>query len=204
MKNKAFTMAETLIAIVMLGVLGACALSLIKPSNIKKDALTKAGSSVYLQIGFATKQILAKNSLNYQMTKLLTLSGVQFSINDEEADEKLAELYKKALYTSRNSTVPATYTALSLKNEEGSVVGSSLTVSNFTQGFKTKNGAYMALMLHDNCTTNETYIYDPSAPELRTAKKSCGLIFFDVNADKAPNIVGIDQYIISIGKLGIK
>ena len=204
MKNQAFTMAETLIAIVMLGVLGACALSTLRPANIKKDALIKSGASALLQINFATKQILAKNSVNYQMTKLLTTAGAQFSINDSGADAKLAPLYKKALYESRKNTIPATYTALSLKNEEGSAVGSSLKVSSFTQGFKTKNGTYIAFMLYDNCTTNETYIYDPSAPELRTAKKSCGLIFFDVNAEESPNIIGIDQYIVPIGKLGIK
>ena len=70
MKKQAFTLAETLIAIVMLGILGACALSTLRPANIKKDALLKAGSSTLLQISFATKQILAKYSVNYQMTKL--------------------------------------------------------------------------------------------------------------------------------------
>ena len=34
--------------------------------------------------------------------------------------------------------------------------------------------------------------------------KSCGLIFYDVNGDKMPNRLGIDQYIISIGANGIR
>jgi len=29
-------------------------------------------------------------------------------------------------------------------------------------------------------------------------------VFYDVNGEQTPNVLGIDQYIISIGKLGIK
>ena len=210
--KKAFTMAETLIAMVMLGILGACALSAMHPLDIKESALIKSGANTLLQINFATTQILAKNSVNYQMTKLITPGGVQFSINDDGADAKLIQLYKKTLMVSRNSNVPASYTTSELQSGHGSKIVTetvdevdiNLKVSDFTQGTVVKNGAYMALKLHSNCTTDETYIFDPSVPEKRGTTKSCGLIFFDVNAQEPPNILGIDQYIVAIGKSGIR
>ena len=48
------------------------------------------------------------------------------------------------------------------------------------------------------------YIYHPVKTAKRTQAKSCGLIFYDVNGVKAPNRLGLDQYIISIGSNGIR
>ena len=200
----AFTAAETLIVIVIIGIVSSCVLVALKPGDVKKDMLKKSGNNMLLQIDFATRQVLAKNSMNYKMTKLVTNAGVQFSINDSKADEKLIALYKRALIPSRNKTIPATYTAIELKNEANAKIGGGLKISSVTQGFRVKNGAYFAIKLNGNCTTNETYIYDPSAPEKRTAKKSCGLIFFDTNAEDSPNIVGVDEFIVPIGNSGLR
>ncbi|MBQ8475725.1 type II secretion system protein [bacterium] len=202
MNKQAFTVAETLIVLVIIGILGACVLVTIKPNDVRKDMLQKAGVNMVYQIDFATKQVLAKYSLNYQMTKLEALGGAQFSIVDDKADEKLLPLYKRALIPSRNNTIPASYTAMELKNEQGAKI-SDLKVSSFAQGFNVKNGSYFALKLNKGCTTTETYIYDPSAPEKRGAKNSCGLIFFDVNGPSDPNTIGIDQFIISLSKRGL-
>ncbi len=203
MKKKAFTMAETLIAMVMLGIFAACAFTNFRSVDAHGNVLVKMGSTVYMQIRIATTQILAKNSINYQMTALKTLSGTQFSITDSGADENLSALYKKYLLAKRKQTIPDDYKSLVI-TKTNITSGNDVKISDFTQEFITKSGTYVAFKLNGNCTTNETYMYDPTVPEKRTAARSCGLIFFDVNYRDKPNILGIDQYIISIGKMGLK
>ena len=191
-----------MITIVVVGLIAATTIMTLRKGDYMEKTLKKAGMSMLLQINFATKQLLAKYSYNYQMTGLKTTGGAKFSIVDSGADANLSALYKVML-GSKTYSAPSSYTDSSLVNESSAAVG-SYKVSSFTQGFVTKNGTYFALKLNGNCTTSESNIYDPSATEIRTAAKSCGLVFFDVNAHDGPNIVGVDQFIVSIGKMGIK
>ena len=174
----------------------------LRPNNIKTETLQKAGNSLYSEIDYASKQILANNTTNYNFTTLVSEAGTGYSISDSGADAKLIASFKKFLMGKRGS-ISASYSGSSLYNDSGSAVG-SLKVSSFTQGFLLKNNAYFALKLNGNCTTSESTIYNPSMPNNRNVTNSCGLIFFDVNGEEGPNKVGIDQYIVSLGKLGIK
>ena len=202
--KKAFTMAEAIIAIIIAGVISSCLIIIIKPGDVRGEALKKSGLNMLFQVNYATKQILAKYSTNYQMTSLRALDETTFSINDVGADEKLIELYKKLLIPSRNQAIDASYTNLDLYNEQETKVqdSSDLKISSFTKGFKTKNGSYFAIKLESNCTASKNCIYNPLLSENRNVSKSCGLIFFDVNGEDDPNVVGVDQYIISINKNG--
>lgn len=201
--KKGFTLTESLIVIIIIGIVYVVIASVIKPSSIKKDVLVKGGANLLYQIDFATKQILLKNSNNYTMTRLKEKSGAEFDITSSGADAKLSTLYRKNLVGFRKKTVSSTYKSLAITTESGAQV-SNYKVSTFTQGFFLKNKAYFALKLNGNCTTTENYIYNPQSPDKRTATKSCGLIFFDVNGESDPNKAGIDMYIISIGKNGVK
>ena len=205
MKIKSYTLAEAVIVVFILGIIVTFLLATLRPKDYKTEAYKKAGLNHYLAIGIATKQLLAKYSSNYNMTGLKTTAGADFSIVDSGADAKLAPLYKIML-RGASYTAPSGYSGTVIKNEAGTAVGANggYKISDFTQGFQARNNMYFALKLNRNCTTTESYIYDPSVIEKRTAAKSCGLILFDVNADAEPNIAGVDIYIISIGKMGIK
>jgi len=205
LKKNSYTLAEAMIVVVILGIIATCCIGALKKGNFQEEMYTKAGANYYLNISLASRQILAKYSYNYNMTALLNTSGTRFSITDESnAESNLAGIFKKTLGV-RTYTAPSTYTTTVLKNKSGTAVGpsSGYKVSDFTQGFKTKNGTYFALKLNKNCTTSEQYIYDPSIPDTRTVANSCGLIFYDVNADEAPNTVGVDIYILAIKKTGV-
>ena len=99
-------------------------------------------------------------------------------------------------------SIPAAYQESSLIDEQ--TVDSGYDVSSFEHAFKMKNGAYLGIMLNGNCSTKETKIYNPILPDKRTMENSCGLAFFDINTEEAPNTLGVDQFIVSIGKFGIK
>ncbi|MBQ8848237.1 MAG: type II secretion system protein [Candidatus Gastranaerophilales bacterium] len=201
--KKAFTLAETLIVMLILGFFAVVLIKTMKFGDITQDALIKGGLDMYNQIEVATKKLLMGNSFNYDMRRLKDTSGAEFAITASGADAKLIAVYKKYMKPSRGKTLSSTYKNATLKNASNASV-SGVSVSTFTQGYYLKNGTYFAIKLNGNCTTSETYIYSPQLKDKRDATNSCGLIFYDLNGESYPNILGVDQYILSIGKLGIK
>ncbi|MBQ2984725.1 MAG: prepilin-type N-terminal cleavage/methylation domain-containing protein [Candidatus Gastranaerophilales bacterium] len=202
MKKSGFTLAETTIAMIILGLIAATLLHTLKPNNMKREFMDKSAKNMVIQIEYATKQILARNTLNYSLLDIVAVDNTTFSIASSGQESKLAALYKKYLIGLRKSSIPASYTSSSLTDEAGT--SSGYTISSFANGFKLKNGAYMAFKLNGNCTTSETKIYNPTLPQKRTETNSCGLVFYDINSEAPPNNLGVDQFILSIGKYGIK
>lgn len=197
MKKFAFTLVELLIVLIILAVFATIMISAIKPNNIKAQAYKKAGEDTYSQIAHATKSILLYNTKNYNLTQLTDSAGVLIDSADFLA--RLIELYKQN-FILKSGTIDATYAAKELTNGTSTISG--VKASDFT-GFFIKNGTYFGIKLHGNCTTTTNYIYDPSTPNNKTRTNTCGLIFFDVNGAKAPNNLGVDQYILGLGKFGV-
>ena len=196
-----------MIVIFIIGVIATAVFTSLRKEDYQTKAYKKAVANYYLHLNLATKQILAHYSYGYNMTTLYTTAKAKFSITDSEnADTNLAAIYKKMLGASSSYSASDTYKNTVIKNEAGTAVGPSngYKISDFTQGFKTKNGYYVAFKLNKNCTTTEQYVYDPSLPDKRTATNSCGLILYDVSADRGPNLAGADIYILPIYKMGIK
>ena len=200
MKFKAFSLLEQMLVIIIVGIIASVLTTVVKPTDISNKAIKKAGKNLFMQIEFATKQIVARNAKNNTLTRLFDSSG-EFSITSTDSLDRLIEIYRKNLVGIRSSDLNTDYASANLTDGTNVLTGTS--VSGF-KGFKLKNGAYFGIKLNDNCTTEINHIYDPSTPELRTKKNTCGIIFFDVNSETKPNQLGWDQYIIGLGKRGIK
>lgn len=199
MKNSAFTLIEQLVVLIIVAVLAVILINTLKPNEIKTKALKESGKSTFSQIEFATKHLLAKNATNYNLTKLKDAVGT-FSIAEADNLSRLVALYKEHLIYIKDKTLDATYGAKTLTDGTTSLTGK--TASSFS-GFTMQNKTYVGFLLHDNCTTTISYIYDPSTPDNKSRTNTCGLIFFDVNAEKDPNRLGVDQYIIGLDKFGV-
>jgi len=202
MKKKGYTITEVAASLVVLGIIISTFLYALKPSNIKIEMMDKMAKNTLIQLEYATKQILAKNTYNYSLLNIIGVDNNQFSITSNDAEQEIMKLYKKYLMGLRDFSASSSYFELMLKDKDG--VESSYLVSSFDAGFKMKNGVYFAIKLNGNCSTNETKIYNPILPDKRTMENSCGLAFFDLNTEEAPNTLGVDQFIVSIGKFGIK
>ena len=137
------------------------------------------------------------------MLSLFSPDKTPFQITDEGAEERLAELYRKYLVAQRKKQIPSSYLNLQLTDTIGSKIN-NLRISDFKSGFSLRNDGYFALKLNGNCETDETYIYSPIEPDKINSSNSCGLIFYDVNGPHQPNVLGIDQYIVSIHKSSVK
>ena len=199
MTKKAFTLVEQIVVLILVGVIASAITTVVKPTEISNEAVKKAGKSLFVQVEFATTQMVAKNTKNNTLTRMIDASG-EFSIASSSSIDRLIALYKKNLMGLRNIELDSTYASLNLTDGPNTL---SLKASDF-KGFTLKNGAYFGIKLNDNCSTEITYIYDPSTPDLRSKKNTCGIIFFDVNSETKPNQLGYDQYIIGLGKRGIR
>lgn len=199
MKIKAFTLTEQIIVLILVGIIASAITTVVKPGEINNEAIKKAGKSVFVQIEFATTQLVSRNAKNNTLTRLVDATG-EFSIASSGSIDRLISLYKKNLMGLRNDTLDSTYAALKLTDGTNTL---TLKPSDF-KGFTLKNGAYFGIKLNNSCTTEITYIYDPSTPATRSKKNTCGIIFFDVNGETKPNQLGFDQYIVALGKRGIK
>jgi len=196
---KAYTLIEQLIVIIVVSMLVSVMLTISRPNDIKVETFKKAGKSNFIQIEFALKSLLAKNTNNYTLAKMVDATG-EFSIAQSASQARMVALLKKHLVATRQTLDP-TYGAQTLSDGATSLTGH--TPAGYS-GFIIKNGAYVGLKLHDNCTTTVDYLYDPSTPERNSRTNTCGIVFFDVNEKKPPNVLGIDQYIVAIGKFGVK
>ena len=203
-KKQAFTLAEIMIVLTIIGIILIGIISSLRSNNVEEELYIKSGVNTLNQIDFATRRLLAKSSRAYSMLALKDASGNEFSITADGADTKLNTLYKKYLVGMRKTSLSNTYKTTVLDDKAKTLSSKGIKVSTFPYGFTLKNGAYFALKLNKNCTTSETYIVHPVYTDKRTETNSCGLIFYDVNGEKKPNVLGIDQYIVSIGKIGLK
>ncbi len=185
MKQKAFTLAEASVVLIVGGVLASFILKTLNTGKIKEDAYLKAGKLVYSQLSVATLDLSRKYSKQSDMSKLYTVDKSSvFELTDDGAADKLVNLYKKTLRLSRSSA--------------------KSTYSGYSGNLKLKNGAFFALKLYGNCTTTTT-TYNPSyGSSAMYEYKTCGAIFYDVNDNDPPNILGIDRYIVAIDNDGLR
>ena len=203
MKQKAFTLYETLIVFIVIGIISAILLTAMRPGNIRKDALQKAGKDMYIQDEYATMKVVTANTKNGRLNEIINGANV-FSIATASNQSTLADtIFKKHIKGLRSSSLPSSYTNTALSDEAGTIPDNSLKVSSFS-GFQAKNDSYFGVKLHGNCTTDETYLYHPVVPSKKTQGNSCGQVFLDVNGPDLPNKLGIDQYIVSLTLDGIR
>lgn len=200
MKKLAFTLMEQMIVFILVGILTAIITSVVRPKEINGQAVKKASINLFRQIEFATVQIVARNTKNNTLTRLTDASG-EFSIASSDSLDRLVAIYKKNLIGLRMVSLEASYTSPDLT--DGTTTYKDLKVSSF-KGFTLKNQAYFGIKLNGNCTSEISYIYDPSTPTARTKTNVCATLFFDVNGESTPNLLGYDQYIVALGKRGIK
>ena len=105
-------MAETMIAMVMLGIIASLMMSILRPGDIKSEILQKAGSSGLVQIDFASKH----NIIN-------TLPVIkQYSTYDVDTLQKM-EMVMKKRYWILCFPLSLLYTNILCLEEESIIIG---------------------------------------------------------------------------------
>ena len=80
MKKQAFNLIEVMVTMVIIGIFGAALLASLKNDTLSIETYKKSGSSFYMHLEFASKTILAKNTINYSFSTLRGLDGTKIAI----------------------------------------------------------------------------------------------------------------------------
>ena len=185
--KKAFTMAEALLVMIVMGIVGVVALSTIKPQKMKEEAMMALANKMLAEIDEATQQIILNNTPSGYLTKIYvpgsTTNTFKFSSNCAYVEQ----LYRKYLTPMRKKVANA---------QKNNWYG--ISYSNY---FYLKNGGIVTF----SCASTGNYV--TFFPEEQTytyvSNDFYGRIMFDVNSEEQPNDLGKDVFAIPIGKKGI-
>ena len=201
-KKLGFTMAEALLVLVILGVIGAICLQSMQTYNPQQKGFdTKAEKAVSVR-GQALTMILVEDSSSDDLTGMFDESG-KFSITETKNATRIVKKFKKHLVVN---ALPVNlndeYFKGNLINYKKTSLGKLTDLySNF---FFMQDGELLGFKFYGNCTSSETKSIPPNYRETSTINNICASIFVDVNGEKSPNKLGSDQFVIPIDVRGIK
>ena len=190
-KLKAFTMAEAILVMTVLGIIATIMITTLRPSEFQEKGLQILAKKVLSEIDTATSNVLFNDSADstfdhlYENGSTNMFTVADTSANGGEATIKLIQLYKKYMITTRNK--PTRKTTFVGTNDEFYLV--------------LKNGAEMGIKFYKI----DSYV-TIFPGETNTIHSSCpyGFIYFDINGKDSPNVMGKDAFVVPLDKTGIK
>ena len=174
--KKAFTLAEVLIVLTILGIIAAISMTTLRPAEFKARGMAVAAKKVLYDVDVATTELL----LDYAQAN--TDAVIPSTLCNAQS---LATEYKKKLSAIRQT---------------GNCSGITYDSSK-PNAFFLKSGACLAF---GEKTTTATATRFPGETADTNDTASCGLIYFDTNGDDGPNVIGADRFIIPLDISGIK
>ncbi|MBQ8635589.1 type II secretion system protein [bacterium] len=177
--KKAFTMAEAILVMVILGIIATIMISTMRPVEFRDRGFKVLAKKVLGQIDAATTQILFNNAQDSSMLKLYPpgSNSAYAAFGSNLAATKA--LYNTYLVGTRQ-TVESTHCKLggqTMMLKDGSCLGFGASASA------------------------KTWI--PGEKEETAAAAYSGFIYVDVNDYEEPNVFGKDQFTIPIDEWGI-
>ncbi len=188
MKKYAFTLAETLLTMTIIGICAAMLISTIKNVNPSGQADAIMAKKAVTTFTDGTRQIMVHYAKNFKMNDLYTDSEKTKACTTAAC---LFDLYGKFIQISK--TLDAD------------------TAGNFGTGVgvygQVSDGLVFGLKYDQKCAIGETIFTAPASgdvsgsdPVSTTVSGACGIIYYDVNGKKGPNIDGKDRFAMPIFK----
>jgi len=190
MKKRAFTMAEAVLVMTILGIIATIMITTLKPAEFKEKGLSVLAKKVMGEIDTATTQILLNNSSDGTMAHIYQ-SGTStlFSATTTTAtvSNHLGTLYKKYLTATRKAC-----------NSDATCKA----CNNYNNKFFLKDGVCIGISTGKPSAAVNTWF--PGETTYTNEQPNYGLIFFDVNGIDEPNTLGKDQFLMPLGVEGIQ
>jgi len=183
MKKQAFTLAETLITLAIIGVCAAMLITTIKNINPNQASNVVMARKAVGNFTEATRQVLMFNSKTKKMDDITGCAN----------SECLTELYGKYLQLTKMSNANPTPDAPLGGSYFGEMVDGLIFGIDYNTECKLRESQTVEVLPPDEGFTSEVIV-----------SGACALIYYDVNGKKSPNKVGADRFVIPVKKAGIK
>ena len=187
LRSGAFTMAEAIIVMTILGIIATIMITNLKPSEFRDKGLQVMAKKVLQQLDTATQQIMINNTQNGKLTTIYSPDkSTTYSINKNDNatfSNHTINLYKKYLSFTRKPCNTSSCTC----NHYGH------------RKFYLKDGACAAIYYGEanQCTTF------PGETACSWSVNVLGGVYFDVNGEEEPNMIGKDQFMVPLNADGI-
>ena len=183
-KFQAFTMAEAILVMTVLGIIATIMITTLRPSEFQEKGLQILAKKVLSEVDTATSNVLFNDSADSTFdhlykdgsTDMFTVGGA----GNIDASTELTKLYKKYVVTTRK--------AGAANNE-----------------LNLKNGAYVLVMFQDVGGTVDSIF--PGETNTTAVSAPYGFLQLDINGTgdtDGPNIIGKDKFLIPLAKNGIQ
>lgn len=180
--KKAFTMAEAILVMTILGIIATIMITTLKPAEFKDKGMAILAKKVLSEIDTATTQILINNSMDGTMANLYKPgTATNFAYKSDVGN--VGKLYKKYLTATRQKTT-----------------ANDCNISGYTNSFFLKDGACMAIKVG---AANASPTIFPGEVSTTNVNVTQGLLFYDINGKEEPNVNGKDRFILPISDEGI-
>ena len=200
--KKAVTVSEAIVTMIILGIIAAIVIPAIHHRNPVRDGRETLVIKASEAINQAVVQIITNNSVFGNFLRI-TDGQTFFSIEDDEARDRIPGMFKYYIqYLDLPIDLNHEYYNLELQDVQKHKLGASLKdlYSNF---FWNQNGVLIGFRFYDDCNQTELNSNAPPQRGVYVTENVCASIFFDVNGFEKPNLIGNDQFIMPINKIGI-
>lgn len=184
----AFTLAEILITLGIIGVIAALTLPILI-NNHQKSEYSTAAKKAYNQFNQILQQTALDNGTVGDISNI-------FSNNTAIVGAKIASFYK-VVKTCGTTTGEECFAKFD-DNYDGSAKTTTRWTSDINPQYKfiTADGMSFCIgSFETNCKTNRGFA---AAPESPTYNSVCGFVYVDVNGSKKPNNLGRDVFMFYI------
>lgn len=189
MKKYAFTLAETLLTMTIIGICAAMLIGTIKNVNPSGQADAIMAKKAVTTFTDATRQIMVHYTKNFKMNDVYKDTQKTEPCTDETC---LFNLYGQFVQISKILT-----------SENAGGFGTSVGIYG-----QLNDGLVFGLKYKPACDINEELNTTPPGPDdpagsiapTTPVVKACGVIYYDVNGKKGPNVNGRDRFAMPIFK----
>lgn len=193
-KEPAFTLAEILITLMIIGTISAITIPGLKQHATQEEYISRA-KKAYSSIAQATKLIETQHGEIKRWGKLTGSAGEDENSEENEENEsapngvtKAFEYYRERLNIVKSCTDGTAGCWTQTKQLDGSSYGNANNAKKSSIAFQTADGMYWNIF---GQTTTEEY-------GVNSAETDSIIIFTDTNGEKKPNTLGLDVFVFIV------
>ena len=192
MKKNAFTMAEVILVMVILGIIATIMITTLKPQSYKDQGLAIQAKKVVSELDGAASRILMNDTKLGNFTELVDPANkaLDFKTNATGNGAKLGQLFKKYLTATRTECK---------SKAQCPCFGEGDDSTSGNAEFFLKDGTCVAIKT-GSLSVNSIF---PGESDSVSGTATNGRIFIDINGAEEPNALSKDQFYIPLGTEGI-
>ena len=193
-KELAFTLAEVLITLMIIGVISAMTIPALKKHTTQEEYISRV-KKAYSTIAQATKLIETQHGEIKRWGKLTGSVGEDENSEENEENEsapngvtKAFEYYRERLNIVKSCTNGTAGCWTQTKTLSGSSYGNANNAKKSSIAFQTADGMYWNIF--GQTDTNEYGVDKATTDSL--------IVFTDTNGEKKPNTLGLDVFVFVV------